>query len=363
MPNIITTDDLVSYGLWLAGEPSDGSSDYNDRILQHMQTVYNTFVTGGTLGVRDVAQAAGLYEHLVDIPTTDWYWLRKQPPFAFNTLPALLGVNSGVTLNQGTQLGTVTLTFGSKDIVFDVAPTIDVTGFRLKILVQQQGVPNPAITVPRIALHAPNLTTAQLDAPWNQETQTVSAFVLFQAEYPLPGDFVRFVEAWQVQGGAVSGTAGGGGWVGTFARLNIGSREKVDDWTPLTEYNQGPPSAAARLDDNTIMMNRWDTFSYRIEGSYIFQPALLSVNSQQQPQIPLRFRHVLAIGAAMMVMQDKVDGRKNDLASEFREIIHHMGIEYRHEQMMASELNGRHLFRQGQNRRHLLRSTSGLPLF
>ena len=86
--NLITTDDVVAYALWLAGEPTDGSSDYNDRILQHAQSVYNTFVNGGTLGVRDVAQAAGLYEHLVDIPTTDWYWLRKQPPYAFVTTPA-----------------------------------------------------------------------------------------------------------------------------------------------------------------------------------------------------------------------------------------------------------------------------------
>ena len=69
--NLITTDDVVAYALWLAGEPTDGSSDYSDRILQHAQAVYNTFANGGTLGVRDVAQAAGLYEHLVDIPTTD----------------------------------------------------------------------------------------------------------------------------------------------------------------------------------------------------------------------------------------------------------------------------------------------------
>jgi hypothetical protein len=354
MANTITTDDLKAYALWLAGEPTDGSSDYDERILQHMQLVYNTFVNGGTIGVRDVAQAAGLYEHLVDIPTTDWYWLRKQPPFAFVTTPALLGVASGVTLNQGTVLGTVTLTYGSPTIAFSVAPAISVTGFRLKLLQQAQGVPNPPITVPRIAAHTAAALTAQLDAPWNQESQTVSSFVLFQAEYPLPADFVRFVEAWQVQGGWTGGNP---------PRLNVGSYEKVNDQTPLTEYNQGPPSAAARLDTNTIMMNRWDTYSYRIEGSYIFQPETLAIDVEQQPLLPLRFRHALSVGAAMMVMQDKVDGRKNDLASELREIIHHMGIEYRHEQQMGSEWAGRHLYRQGQTRRSMLRTTSGLPLF
>ena len=59
MSSTITTDDLKAYALWMSGEPTDGSSDYDDRVLQHMQAVYNTFVNGGTLGVRDVAQAAG----------------------------------------------------------------------------------------------------------------------------------------------------------------------------------------------------------------------------------------------------------------------------------------------------------------
>lgn len=354
MAQTITTDDLKLYALWLAGEPTDGSSDYDALVLTHMQTVYDTLVNGGTIGVRDVAQAAGLYEHLVDIPTTDWYWLRKQPPFAFVTTPAILGVNTGVTLNQGSTIGTATLTYGEATVTFSIAPAPSVTGWRLKLLQQAQGVPNPPITVPRIASHTAGATTAQLDTTWNQESQTVSNFVLFQAEYPMPADFVRFVEAWQVQGGWGGGNP---------PRLNVGSYEQVNDRYPLTEYNQGPPSAAARLTSSLLMMNRWDTFSYRIEGSYIFQPEPLTIEINQQPLVPLRFRHMLSIGAAMMVMQDKVDGRKNDLASEFREIIHHMGIEYRHEQMMGSEWNGRHLYRQTQYRRGMLRTTSGLPLW
>ena len=290
----------------------------------------------------------------MDIPTTDWYWLRKQPPYAFVTTPAILGVNAGVAPNQALTIGTVALTFGSATITFSIAPTVSVAGWRLKLLQQAAGIANPPITVPRILAHTANALTATLDTTWNQETQTVSSFVLFQAEYPLPADFVRFTEAWQVQGG----------WGGASPqRLDVGSYERVNDLTPLTEYNQGPPSAAARLDAGTLMMNRWDTFSYRIEGSYIFTPPALAVGVAQQPLVPLRFRHALSLGAAMMVMQDKVDARKNDLASEFREMIHRMSTEYRHEQVAGSELAGRHLFRQGQRRRSMLRTTSGLPLF
>lgn len=356
--NTITTDDLVSYALWLAGEPVDGNSDYNDRILQHMQTVYNTFLNGGTLGTRDVATSAGLYSQLINIPTTDWLWFRKFPPYAFVTTPAILGVDAGVTLNQGSLIGTVQLTYGDPTITFSIAPSVSVEGWRLKLLNQMQGVPNPPMTVPRIADHTAAALTAELDTPWNQESQTVSQFVLFQAEYELPDDFVRFVEPPQVQGGSP--------WYGADpGKLCVGSYEQVNRLYPLTEYNQGPPTAAARLTPEIFMVNRWDTLSYRSEFSYIFTPPTLEVEQTpaQEPLIPVRFRHVLSIGAAMLAMMDKVDARTHALASEFREIIAHMGIEYRKEQNAGSDLSCRHLTRQGSGRRGMLRTSSGLPLW
>ena len=362
MANLVTTDDLKAYALWLAGEPTDGTSSYDERVLQHMQTVYNTLVTGGTLGTRDIAISAGLYSHVVDIATTDWYWTRKQPPFALVTTPAMLGVSSGVTLNQGTQLGTVALTYGSPTITFSVAPSITVAGWRLKILQQQGGISTPPITVPRIEDHIANATTALLDTAWNQDTQTVSVFVLFQAEYAMPTDFARFSESPQVHGGGWGNSIGSGG-SSASSKLAIGSYEQVSGLYPLTEYNQGPPTAAARLNTNVLMMNRWDTFSYRVEFSYVFNPPKLEIDIAQEPLVPLRFRQILSLGAAMFITQDKVDGRTDNLASEFREVLHHMGIEYRREQNAGSELSGRHLYRYKQYRRGMLRTTSGLPIW
>jgi hypothetical protein len=369
MANLITTDDLVGYALWLSGEPTDGTSDYNERVLQHMQAAYNTFVNGGTLGTRDVASAAGLYEHLVDIPTTDWLWLRKFPPFAFNTVPAIVGSTAFIAIigPPPEVIGTVTVTNGSATITFTTAPSKDVTGWRLKLQVQGAGVNTPSFTVPRIVSGAG--TTWQLDTPWPQDTQSTASFVIFQAEYKMPADFVRFVESPMVQGGpgAITGGGGGGwgsGWGGNSpGRLPIGSYERVMDEYPLGSIAQGPPTAAARLDPPTLMMNRWDVIGYRIEFSYLFSPPVLVTGASQVPLVPERFRHVLGLGAAMLVMQDKVDSRNGALASEFREIIHRMMVEYRHEQVAASELAGRHLTRQARGRRGLLRTASGLPLF
>lgn len=358
MAALITTDDLKTNALWLAGEPTDGTSDYDAQALTWMQLIYNTFVNGGTTGTRDVAQAAGLYEHLVDIPTNDWLWLRKFPPFAFVTTPAILGSGAGVATSSPPPvvIGTVTLTNGSPTISFSTAPAVSVAGWRLKLITQASGIINVPITVPRIVTHIAGATTAVLDTNWPQETQTASDFVLFQSEYDLPTDFVRFCEAPAVQGGYAGGNP---------PRLNIGSPEQVQTYFPLTEINQGPPSAASRVTPGTIQLNRWDTQSYRIEFTYIATPPVLVVGAltPQVPLIPERYRHVLSLGSAMQMAHDKVDSRANSLSSQFREILVHMGNEYRHENVAGSTLAGRQLYRQSRNRRGLLRTSHGLPLF
>lgn len=356
--NLITTDDLVQYALWLAGEPIDGTSDYNSIVLTHMQNIYNTFTNGGTIGTRDVAQAAGLYEHLVDIPTTDWLWLRKLPPYAFTTTPAMIGSASSIVLNQGTQLGTASVVYGSPTITFSVAPPVSVAAWRFKPLTQAQGVANPPVTVPRISAHIANALTATMDVPWNQDTQVFSNYALYQAEYPLPADFVRFIESPQVQSG----------WQGMGSqqpRMAVGSVEQALDQFPITGFNLGPPQMAGRMNDTTFMVTNFDTFSYRCEFSYIFTPPVLATGVSQQPVIPTRYRQVLALGAAMLVTADKVDARTTSLASQFREIIHHMGIEFRKENAAGSELAGRHLYRPGGSRGRwgMLRTVSGLPLW
>ncbi len=360
----ITTDDLAAQALWMSGEPTDGTSDYATQVLDYLQAVYDVLVTGGTFGTRDIATSAGLYSQVVNIAKTDWIWLRKNPPLAFNTVPACIGSSSSVPLNQGSQAGTMTLTFGSQTVTFSDPPfwnipggLSSVTDGRVKILTQEQGVPNPPITVPRIQSHIFNATTAQLDAAWPQETQTVSDWVIWKSTYDVPADFERFCEAWKVQGG----------WNSNESPLNVGSLEQMTDQYPISDSSQGPPTACARLDPTTFLMNRWDTFSYRIEGSYVFTPptlVLAATPDLQEPLVPVRFRQVLALGAAMLLMQDKVDSRCEAVASQFREMVSTMSDEYRKEQNSGSELSGRMLYRRrGRYGNAYLRTRSGLPFW
>lgn len=346
-----TTDQLKANALWLAGEPTDGTSDYDAQVLNWMQLVYDTLINGGSLGTRDIGNSAGLYEHLVDIPVTDWLWIKKNPPFAFITTPTILGSGASVSTSgpAPTIIGTVLLTNNSTAITFSVAPAVSVAGWRLKLLSQASGIAVPPITVPRIVSHTAASTSAVLDAAWPQDTQTASDYILALLEYAMPADFVRFCESPTVQGGAVGNT-----------HLAIGTSESVGDSFPLTEIEQGPPTAAVRLSPSMLQMNRWDVQSYRIEFPYVFTPDTLAVGTSQEPLVPIRFRHILAIGAAMLLAHDKVDSRAGSLSSQFREVLTQMGQEYRKEQMSGSELMGRHLFRSGQRGRWGLRTTSGL---
>jgi hypothetical protein len=361
----ITTDDLAAQALWMAGEPTDGTSDYATQVLDYLQAVYDVLVTGGTFGTRDLATSAGLYSQVVNVAQTDWLWLRKFPPFAFNTTPAFIGSSSTIPLNQGVQGGSMVLTQGAFTVQFNtVNPSwfdglvqTSVQGGRITIFTQANGVPNPPRTTPRIATHVLGNSFALLDAPWPQETQEVSDFAIWRAEYPVPADFERFCEAWKVQGGNLNGQQ----------PLNVGSYEQVGDYWPVNNTYVGPPTACARMDPATLMMNSFDTFSYRCEGSYVFQPPALELNvtpDPQEPLVPVRFRQVLALGAAMLMMQDKVDSRCEAVASQFREMVSTMSDEYRKEQNSGSELSGRMLYR---NRGRLssiwLRTRSGLPFW
>jgi hypothetical protein len=363
MAFVSTTDQLKTLALELAQEPTDGSSQFDARAVDYMNEIYLVLTQGGTIGVRDLATSAGLYTHVVDIATSDWLWLRKFPPFCFNTTPAMIGANTSVALGgpPPITLQTVTLTFNSTTVTFNgIAPPLDVTGWRIKLLNQTPGIEIPPITVPRIEAHTAGAFTATIDCPWPQDTETANGnFVLWQAEYELPSDFARFAESPFVFGG----------WPVSYPpRLAIGSAEQVFDQFPLMESNQGPPNAAARISPTTIMMNRWDTQSYRIEFSYIIQPDALVTGQMppQEPLLPVRHRPVLSYGAAMYIMQDKADSKTSMLASQTRELIMRMTQEYRKELQSGSELNGRHLFRQQRfrtGRYGLLRTSSGLPLF
>lgn len=343
---LTTTDTLVTDALWRAGEPTGGTSDFQTQVLQYLNDIQNVLLTGGTLGARDLATSAGLYAGVVEIPVIDWPFFLKQPRGVFNTVAAIQ--------NQGT----VTVTQNSATLSFSVAPTGLAAGWRLQLQQAAVGVPGIPTTVPRIASYAGGgATTATLDAPWPQQTQTVSTWQVFQLEYALAADFVRLAAAPVVH-------ATGNGQSPAILDMSVGQAPMEDVW-PLTLIQQGVPDAGALIAPQTIQLNRWDTQMYRVEYAYIAQPAALITGGGQIPVIPTRYLAVLSIGAAMLVAQDKADVKAHVLSSEFRELIQRMSQEFRKQLAVASETYGRFLFR-GRGRLNdgrIVRTSSGQIIY
>lgn len=316
MPNYLDVEDIRADALFRAGEPQTSASDFYARALTYINLVYQGLLLGGNIAVgRDLATSAGIYNRLVETPITDFWWARKQPRGVLVT-DALI------------ETGTVTVTQGSVTATFSSAPAVSVAGWRLDVA----HLP----TVPRILTHAAGSTTATMDARWPEVTSTGASYTLYNIEYDLAEDFLRFA-----------------GSPYLFSRymdpIPVGVREEHDAAYPPSTFFREPPSAACMIQPRRIQLNSFDTRGYRLEYDYIFMPGDLQAGGPIP--IPRHHRRVLAVGAAMLICFDKNDNKAKNLASEYREFVHAMADEHRKAMSSGSRTMGVYRTRQQQSDR------------
>lgn len=305
MANYTTVYDLIADALFRADEATDGTSDYASKVVEYLNAVQHALLLGGGVGVRDLATSAGIYSYLVQLPITDWWWARKQPRGVITTTAAIT-------------TGTVTATQGSTSITFSNAPADSVAGRRIRIA----GLP----TVPRIESHTAASTSATLDAAWPEETQTTQSYVVFETEYDLPSDFLRFA------GPPVLHASGA-------EPIAVSSREVLETNFPISEITAGYPTRAAMITPTRIQLNRYKDRAYRLEFDYIYLPADLSAGLNE-PILPRHHRRVLSTGAASLICHDKNDTKQKTLASEFREHVSLLVQEHRKQLSSGSQTIG-----------------------
>lgn len=316
MANYLDIEDIRRDALFRAGEPQTATSDFYARALEYVNRVYQDLLLGGAVAVgRDLATSAGIYDRLVDLPMTDWWFARKQPRGVFNT-DALI------------ETGTVTATQGSTAVTFSSAPAFSVAGWRLDVA----HLP----TVPRILTHVAGSTSATLDAAWPEVTSAGASYTLFNVEYDLPEDFLRFAGAPYLHSRYMDA-------------IPVGVREGHDIQYPFGTFFKAPPTAAAMIQPRRIQLNSYDTRAYRLEFDYIFMPG--DLQSGGPIPIPRHHRAVLAIGAAMLICFDKSDDKAARLASEFRERVALMVQEHRKMLSSGSPTMGVHRVRTSQDHR------------
>lgn len=316
MPAYNDVEDIRNDALFRAGEPQTSASKFYDRSLVYVNRVLQDLLLGGSVAVgRDLATSAGIYASVVALPIIDWWWARKQPRGVLTT-DALI------------ETGTVTVTQGSATATLSVAPAFSVAGWRLDVA----HLP----TVCRVLAHTAGSTTLTLDAPWPEPQAGTNSYTLYNVEYDLAEDFLRFAGAPYLHSRYMD-------------PIPVGVREEHDASYPFSTFFKEPPSAAAMIQPRRIQFNSYDTRPYRLEYDYIFMPGDLQAGGPIP--MPRHHRVILAIGAAMLICFDKNDDRAERLSSEYRERLAIMGQEHRKQLTSGSRTMGVHRVRNQQSDR------------
>lgn len=353
MARFETINDLIEHALFRAGEFTAGSladgDFYNGTdggpVLGYINDCLEGLLLGSPLGL--------IGENGMPLPGIDWWWSRKSPP----------GV---LTIEEAISTGTVSVTQGQDVVTFStllasgsaivgtfivgsgiVGGSMDLTGWRIRI--------GDSRYLPRIVSTdlSGAVTTVTLDAPWPDTTQTDRSYSVFQLEYDLADDFLRFT---------AEPTLSADPW--SCPVVDIGAMERE---FPISSTQGGTPHLAALIAPQRIRLSHYRLDPDRVEYNYIFLPPKFTIPDTDPTQdliLPPHYRRILALGAAYYICYDKADNKAGDLQREFYGLYRAMVSEHNRHQRKMSTGFGRINYRLGQVRglpgQGPLRTASGL---
>lgn len=329
MANFTTVRDLRNDALWIAGEAQTSASSYYARSLAYLNAVLIGLVSGGPLGA-------------VSLVAIDWWWANKPIygelaiPNAFNTTP-----------------GSVTLatTQGSTTITFTGMPgSTSLKDYRISFLDDQD-------QVMYITAHTAGAATATVQTAWQKTARSATnQFVAWQDFLVLPTDFGRFTTPLKI---------------GRYPyEIELTDAETLERRYPRNRLWLGTPVTAAltheqsgsgyvtpalrmshMLQDGPIVA--W--FEYLAKVTELVDSA-----GTEEPPMPHQHRRVLSLGAAYLMLFDKVDSKAQTVQRMFMDAWEAMAEEH-YRQTSDNENFGRILSRQRDvaSRRFPLRSPSG----
>lgn len=317
MANYTFTADLIADVLFRASEPAT-NSDYAAQILTYLNRAYQSLYLGGGEISNDLNE--------------DFWWAKKQPPGVLNLVPPITG--------------NVTVTNGSVNITFAVAPAVSVVGYHFRV------DNHPDIF--RIATHTAATTAATLDVAYTGPSIAGAPMHCMKLEYDLPADCIRIMAPMRIYQGAETYVDG----------VELSSLER--DY-PLSQIQAGPPTQFAYVTESKIRFNKSGPVPNqtpnlcRVEFDYIYRPAdLTSPGTSEEPIVPRHYRKVLADIALTFLFVDKNDDRAGAVASVAKRGLGGMVAEQRSRMINYSRSTGLILPRSSRNKnRFPLRTESG----
>lgn len=323
MANFQFTADLIADVLFRAGEPTDGTSDFNTQALQYLNRAYRSICSGGSEIDPSVRE--------------DWWWLRKNPP----------GV---LILNPRITTGTVSATNNSATITFSSAPASSVAGYFFRVSGDSDMF--------RVSTHTGGQTGATLDSVYTGITGSGLTYVLMQLEYNLAADVIRVIAPMRIQ----RTTAGS---LSSYKVHGI-DLNQLEERYPLAIVEPGVPDLFAHVGETKVRFNRSGGLSstelIRVEYDYLYRPAVLtSPGTAEEPVLPWDRRHILADVAVAYLLTDKNDNRASDALELARRGLVAMARDNQHRVADQSDHTAKiHPRCPGNVRRGPLRTSSGL---
>lgn len=288
MSYLTTAKDLKLDALNIAGEPTDGTSDYDATMYDWLTVAQRTIVSGGMLGPSM-------------LQPENWYWARAWPR---GSMQLQQPYNAAETISA-------TFTLGSTNVSVPSTVLPDLTGYRVlrsdtpaRHIID--GVNNNAV---------PNRFT--LREPWTGDTVTDANWLAYPDTYALPTDFVRGLSPLFLY------------WFPSNLPTTqfIDVIEPVDmermypqtfPWGGNLTATGGVPVLAARVNDTRIRFSHFlNTLNQpnpmQVEFEYIRRPPVIAEGVI--PIIPIEHRRILAYGAAYLILNDK---KNSDADSKFQ---------------------------------------------
>lgn len=320
MTTLTSSADILDWVLFQAGEPTDGTSDFNSHAIACLNRAYRDIWTGGGALVKGMNEP--------------WLWLKKDPP----------GV---LTLNPVVSSGTVSVTNNSTSITFSSGPAASQANRFFKV----DNHPD----VFRISSHTAGATAATLDAVYTGPTSSAENFKSMQLEYTLASDTLRVIGPMRVYKDNKEFIDG--------VDLNALERDY-----PLALLQSGTPDRFAMVTESKVRFNRYggtsSTELIRVEYDYLQKPSTELADDSTAPLVPLEHRQVLADITLFYLLTAKSDAKAEGIGLQARAGLQSMASDNRARLAQFSRYMGTIQPRPNKLRRfdRVLRTESGLIL-
>lgn len=320
-----TANEIKLEILDLAGEPINGTSEWDSRIIKFINRAQREIIGGSTVFLNDLGEP--------------WPWAKAQTPQILQLDPPV-------------ETGTVALTKGSTAGTFSSPPAASMIGRHLYVSERPEAFV--------ISAHAGGAAPFTLDGAYTDDTTTGNDFKAHRLDYALTGKISRLIQPFNVYRAQFNHTSDLEGKIFGIDAASL-ARE-----FPLFRLRRGTPSRFAIIQelDNTIAVRfeasvRTET---RVEVDFIPVPVDLTTSPDTTPLLPREDRTFLIHAGAFYLLEEKNDNRQQTQLGFAKSKATAMQNQLRKEFTHTGKNKGALLPRQEQLRKFDVRTSGGLVI-